>query len=239
MVTSGYQSLHTVGTIITLRSKTPDNVPRTIQAKIIHLHEPFTLSCVATVEINASDLDLTNPPVNPITAILKLYDRRFATQLRKDERIEPWSQAIEQAYIDTVKNGEAAEFIRKLCDDDIDFEEPDEGWSAAENEAYLHNMCSELFSTETKAYEILRALQGKQVPRLYSTVSLSLDSGELEESCEQAKHLSSISGILLEYIPGPTLSNMTEVIPQESWQADGRTLCWYPHVYCVRLLSTT
>ena len=209
---------YAAGDILSLRTNSLDNAPRTIQAKIIQLYEPFTLSCVATVEINASDLGITDSPIEPAKAILKLYDRRFASQLRKESKIEPWTAATEQAYIDMIKNGEAAELIRKLNDDSIDFEEPEEGWSAAENEAYLHYKCSYLFSAETKAYDIMKTLQGKQIPRLYSAGSVYLEQRKSTESREQDNDLLSIPGILLEYIPGPTLSTMTDVIPRQSWQ---------------------
>lgn len=78
-------------------------------------------------------------------------------------------------------------------------------------------MCSDFFSTETKAYDILKVLQGKQIPRLYSAVSLPLDFGSSSRYVEQDIDLSSISGTLLEYIPGPTLSTMTEVVPRQIW----------------------
>ncbi|CAK1367093.1 unnamed protein product [Cercospora beticola] len=135
MATDTHQKSYAVGDILSLHTNSLDNAPRTLQAKIIQLYEPFTLSCVATVEINASDLGITDSPIEPAKAILKLYDRRFASQLRKESKIEPWTAATEEAYIDIIKNGEAAEFVRKLNDDSIDFEEPEEGWSTAENEA--------------------------------------------------------------------------------------------------------
>lgn len=209
---------YAVGDIIRLHTDSLDNAPRTIQAKIIQLHQPFTLSCVATVEINANDLDITDSAIGPAKAILKLYDRRFASQLRKDEKCEPWTEATEDAYVSTVRSGEAAEFVRRLNDESIDFREPEEGWSTAENEAYLQNMCSDYFSDETKAYDVMKSLQGKQIPRLYSAVSLPLERRNFGESFDQDTDLLCIPGILLEYIPGPTLSTMTDVIPRQSWQ---------------------
>ncbi|KAF2214471.1 hypothetical protein CERZMDRAFT_95736 [Cercospora zeae-maydis SCOH1-5] len=194
MVPDAYQRLHTDGNIIDLHICPVHSVPRAIQAKIIQLHELFTPSCVSTVEINASDLRHPGTSVKPIKAILNLYDRRFATKLRKDEKVEPLSEATEQAFVAIVKNGEAAGFIRKYA-----------------------MTISTSKSPKRAAYDILKVLQGKQIPRLYSAVSLPLDFGSSSRYVEQDIDLSSISGTLLEYIPGPTLSTMTEVVPRQIW----------------------
>ncbi|KAF2161560.1 hypothetical protein M409DRAFT_27956 [Zasmidium cellare ATCC 36951] len=80
-------------------------------------------------------------------------------------------------------------------------------------------MCSDLFATETRAYVVLQSLQGKQIPKLYSTVTLPLDTGsQVVSSKAGAENFLTISGILIEYISGPTSSDMAEVIPRESWQ---------------------
>ncbi|KJX97044.1 hypothetical protein TI39_contig585g00001 [Zymoseptoria brevis] len=171
---------------------------RNVDVKIIRAHVPFTMSCVLTVELPDTGIGDTDQPTQ---AILKLYDRRFAAQLRKDEGDdERWSPEIENEFAKFVASGEAAPFVSKLRDDD-DFEEPEEGWSAAENEAYLHNWCSDLFVTEVRAYDTLRALQGKQVPRLFKSTEFGV-----------------VKGLLLEYVPGPTLTEMPDVMPKESWQ---------------------
>ncbi|KAF7188220.1 hypothetical protein HII31_10505 [Pseudocercospora fuligena] len=197
--------------IVDLDLISDEDTTRKIPVKIVDIHRPFTLSCVLTVEISGQDIGHDQPVVQ---AILKLYDRRFAEQLRKDERIGPWTEEIESAFSELVRGGNAAEFVRKLREED-DFEEPDEGWSPAENEAYLHNECSELFLTEVKAYTVLQTFQGKQIPKLYSAVTLR--TAEAGES-DQEKFLS-INGVLIEYISGPTISNMTESVPRGSWQS--------------------
>ncbi|KAK4496493.1 hypothetical protein PRZ48_012473 [Zasmidium cellare] len=191
------------------------DVTRTVTAKILELRQPFTLSCVMIVEVISADLNDLEPQSK---AVLKLYDRRFAAQLRKDEGVPPWSESAEEAFLELVRSGEAATFVHKLRNED-DFEEPDEGWSPGENEAYLHDMCSDLFATETRAYDVLKELQGKAIPKLYSAVSLPLDTGThgvVSEAGEE--EFFAISGILIEYISGPTVSDMADVIPQQSWQ---------------------
>lgn len=174
------------------------------------------MSCVLTVELPGTAIGDSNQPTQ---AILKLYDRRFAAQLRKDEGgDECWSPEIENEFAKFVASGEAAQFVSKLRDDD-DFEEPEEGWSAAENEAYLHNWCSDFFDTEVRAYDTLRALQGKQVPCLYATVSIYLASdAPARPGLDSSTEFGVVKGLLLEYVPGPTLTEMPDVIPKESWQ---------------------
>ena len=184
-------------------------VTRTITTKVLKLHQPFTLSCVLTVEVLSPEIGGIELPAQ---AILKLYDRRFSHQLRSDKRIEPRSEATEQAFVEFVSSGNAVAFVKRLREDD-GFEEPDEGWSPAENEAYLHSECSDLFSTEVHAYDMLRSLQGKQIAKLYSTVSIPLNSDAPKEA------LLTINGLLLEYVPGPTLSDMVESAPREKWQS--------------------
>ncbi|KAF2771426.1 hypothetical protein EJ03DRAFT_372779 [Teratosphaeria nubilosa] len=180
----------------------------TIRAKILKLHQPSTLSCVLTVELLRPK---TASRELPAQAILKLYDRRFSDQLRSDEKIAPWSEATEQAFAEFIASGQAAIFVKRLREDD-DFEEPAEGWSPAENEAYLHNECGGLFETEVRAYDMMRSLQGKQIPKLYGSVSFPLDPDA------PAEPLLTIKGLLLEYIPGPTLSEMIDSVPVSKWQ---------------------
>lgn len=228
---------------------------RTVDARVVKLHEPFTLSCVLTVDIEDTK---SGAAESNYRAILKLYDRRFAAQLRKDERIDPWTEATECDLHTLVGRGQAAEFVRRLREEE-DFEvssrkptryrgspglslvssrlqmcksvwkakstsppqEPDEGWSAAENEAYLHNLCNDLYATEVQAYTVLGDLQGKQIPKLYSsaTVPLGCSSQRVKSNHEaQAQGFFTIKGLLLEHVPGPTMTEMMNTIPRHSWQ---------------------
>ncbi|SMQ47682.1 unnamed protein product [Zymoseptoria tritici ST99CH_3D7] len=158
---------------------------RNVDAKIIRAHVPFTMSCVLTVELPGTAIGDSNQPTQ---AILKLYDRRFAAQLRKDEGgDECWSPEIENEFAKFVASGEAAQFVSKLRDDD-DFEEPEEGL-------------------------------GKQVPCLYATVSIYLASdAPARPGLDSSTEFGVVKGLLLEYVPGPTLTEMPDVIPKESWQ---------------------
>lgn len=50
----------------------------------------------------------------PGPVVLKVYDRRFATQLRCDERLPPWSVEMEEQYRQITLNGEIKQFFRHI-----------------------------------------------------------------------------------------------------------------------------
>lgn len=128
---------------------------------------------------------MLQPATSPARAILKLYDRRFAAQLRKDKTIDPWTTDYESAYIDFVRSSRAQDFLDKLRNDD-DFEEPEEGWDIAENETYLHDLCIDMFKAETTVYTKLQSYQGTQIPRLFALATLSIKPPYLENGVDSA-----------------------------------------------------
>ena len=81
-----------------------------IAALITHVFEPFTLSCVMVVRLFQKE-GLGNPTV------LKLFDRRFASQLREEAEVEPWTMESEAQYHRFIQNGSAAEFITSFDED--------------------------------------------------------------------------------------------------------------------------
>jgi hypothetical protein len=77
-------------------------------AEVIKLFEPFTLSSAMIVRIASSSLELDG------NMVLKLFDRRFATELRKAEKPHPWTSDIERDYHQFVLDGGASDFITEL-----------------------------------------------------------------------------------------------------------------------------
>lgn len=49
--------------------------------------------------------------------VLKLFDRRFASQLREEAEVEPWTMESEAQYHRFIQNGSAAEFITSFDED--------------------------------------------------------------------------------------------------------------------------
>lgn len=148
-------------------------------------------------------------------AVLKLYDRRFALQLRSENKIEPPTAATELVFGEFVKSGDASEFLYRLRNDD-DYEESEEGWNMARNETYLYDTCLDMFTAESMVYNKLKDLQGKELPYLLAQVGLSLSSSQEIMKSSAAEDLFEVKGILLEFIDGHTLSQIAN-IPREDW----------------------
>ncbi|KAJ5721899.1 uncharacterized protein N7483_009833 [Penicillium malachiteum] len=144
---------YVVRNIIKLQLKTPFD-GQTIDVKITKVFEPFTCSSAMVVR-----------PVCPTTTwesdmVLKLFDRRFATEARKDDRLSPWTSDIEQNYHQFILDGHAAKLVAELtADKDL----PDWNfgtWNSSQDETYLHDYIQGLYETEIEAYNILADIQG-------------------------------------------------------------------------------
>jgi hypothetical protein len=148
--------------------------------------------------------------------VLKLYDRRFATQLRLDEEASPWSSQIEFEYSVFVRGGRASKFFDLCTAKYREYEywpyEDREEWNMAEHEAHLQYLCHRTYQTETNAYKKMHDIQGKHVPRLFARPFLqSSDSGLASKYLDHP-------GILLEYIQGFPLTNLADETPMKNWQ---------------------
>ncbi|KAK3705246.1 hypothetical protein LTR37_013407 [Vermiconidia calcicola] len=95
------------GHVLTLRQESTPTLGYELRVQILEVFEPFTLSCVMRVWLDEDGQD-------PSEAVLKLYDRRFATQLREDQKIDPWSAQHESAYLEFIRTGQVNEFLNKL-----------------------------------------------------------------------------------------------------------------------------
>jgi hypothetical protein len=150
--------------------------------------------------------------------IFKLYDQRFATQLRKDKQIQPWTFGIEQKYQQSIVDGRALGSITKLRSDDDMTKDEGEPWDAAQNEAYLFDYMQQLYETESEVYQILGDLQGRDIPRFLGSVALlGHDSPSGLQSTAVNKYVD-CPGILLQYIEGFLLSDLASFAPKATWQ---------------------
>ena len=185
------------------KNLTLETESETLIVHIIRVVRPSTLSCVMLVE---SVKERASP------MILKLYDWRYATELRTDHKVDPWDQSHEDVYRSFVENGDAAKFIMALNDDDDD--DDDRLWDTARNEAYLFDFCRNQHRSEVNAYTHLTDLQGKSVPRFYASVDMNAFPTTTKDP------LFSVSGILVEFIDGHSLSELQLNEPDESrWQS--------------------
>jgi hypothetical protein len=197
-----------VGNTIKLYLKMKNNEVTT-DARIIKLFEPFTLSCVMVVRIACSTLALEGEMV------LKLFDRRFATQLRKDEKIRPWTLDIERDYHQFVLDGGAFKFITEL-NNNGDIAQQGETWNTSQDEAYLHDHLSDLYKTEVQVYDTLGDMQGNDVPQLLACVIMP---GFSLTELDPVSQYIGVPGILLQYIEGFPLTDIADHTPRERWQS--------------------
>ena len=160
---------------------------------------------------------LVDSPQHGLTGllVLKLYDRRFASQLRSDNKAPPWSDEVEQQFREFVESGQAKRFIDRLnSNEDLEESDPADPLYFAKNEAYLFNYCLDSYETETEVYDRVKDVQGVDVPSLKARVKLmgypSL-SGPFRQYFD-------VQGIILEYIDGFPLTDLAIHAPREAWQ---------------------
>ena len=183
---------------------------RSANVLIVGNFEPFTLSCVTLVQLNEPDLEGL--------FVLKLYDRRFAIQMRKEAEAPPWCSGIESGYRQFVNAGGASNFFdsctRKIREDEYWTHDYRENQDNSECEAYMQWLCHRIYDTEMKAYDKLRDIQGKHVPKLVARPLLKNSSNsswsDIYLDCPR---------LLLEYIKGFPLTDLADFAPQDRWQS--------------------
>ncbi|KAF9772125.1 hypothetical protein IL306_010183 [Fusarium sp. DS 682] len=191
----------------------------TLQAKIKQQKRPWTLSCGMVVYIqersdglgNFDDLNTGNE------TFLKMFDRRFAEQIRKDNGIDTWSEDIEQEFLRGLSSGKVDEFLEKLRTVPQFQQDTEEDWDTAENEAYLAAELRNCFNSEIATYARLHEYQGKLIPRFLASVTLDTPQPDVVLS-QQQQELYKQKGILLQYLHGFSLSTMVQNAPKASWQ---------------------
>ncbi|KID96179.1 Protein kinase-like domain protein, partial [Metarhizium majus ARSEF 297] len=169
------------------------------------------------------------------TAILKLFDRRFG-EFRKQH---PYNQQAEAAWQDSVRSGLAKRLLDDLRndedsvrrarfqkdvdeegseeeeedeDDDEDADDDDNENDLAEWEAIIYHTAQTNYENEVRAYSQLKPLQGRcTTPRFIESV---IDSSP-ESPADLPVEYFQVPGILLEYIYGFPLSELTTRIPNQ------------------------
>jgi serine/threonine protein kinase len=182
-----------------------------VRARIRQLQNPRTLSCCMIVDLLGEGYS-----DNPV--FLKLYDRRFSEQLRRDHGIDPWTKDTEKEYINAVQTGVAHQLLHNLHTIPNFEEDTSETWDDGQIETFLTDQVHELFDTETTVYDTLRDIQGKLVPRLVARVHLALSVPNVGIGHTNTAELLHIKGILLQYIDGFSLSKVQDHAPKSEWQ---------------------
>ena len=188
------------------------------EVTVIKLIQPVTISPVMEVMLQSESGLETK-------AILKLYDRRFATALRRHAKVEPWTPVTEEIYKQYVLQGRADKLFElldepsddeKSIDSDFDDEEEhDDNLKIGQNEGFLHYYSCNLYSREVRAYESLRDLQEQMIPKFLASVCLPSRDTDIPQ---QFLKYFDIRGILIEYIEGFNLSELETKAPKSQWQ---------------------
>lgn len=144
--------------------------PNTIRVRIQEL-KTQTLSCTMVVEVD-SKLGLVKQPVK--TTFLKLYDRRFSNRLRWCNGVAPWELAMENVYVNAIQAGTVYHFLEDLHRIENFKQDTEEGWDAAQKEAFLADTLLRYYANEVAVYQALRKFQGQAIPRLIAAVDLNL-----------------------------------------------------------------
>ncbi|KAH8925047.1 hypothetical protein BT69DRAFT_1332537 [Atractiella rhizophila] len=164
---------------------------------------PCTLSPVLTVRLDAAIGSLPEGLL-----VLKLYDRRFLTDLRTAKDVQPWSEKKEAAFQAYLLSGQP------LPDPEVHFDR-EEAVLEGRFEAYLAQVAKLFHRCEVAAYAQLASLQGSLVPRFYAEVT-AVDG--LQEY--------GTTGILLEYInPSCTLSSLPHLPTPSLQPSDVAEIC--------------
>ena len=127
-----------IGELLTLKlnpdfaSETPQSSERILRVRVQELRTQ-TLSFTMVVSV------LNEPPQKQThqVAVLKLFDRRFSEQLRKDNGIEPWDQGLEHPLVQSVSSGSSIHFLDDLHNIPNIQDDTEEGWNDAQNEAFF------------------------------------------------------------------------------------------------------
>ncbi|KAK7402684.1 hypothetical protein QQX98_011547 [Neonectria punicea] len=154
------------------------------------------------------------------TAFLKLFDRRFSDQLRRDNGIEPWTEEMEQAYDQSVQSGAVYRFLNNLHQIKNFQGDTEEDWDDAQNEAFLADELLRLYKTEMAVYDRLHEYRGHLIPRLFAAIDLDIaPTGHTTEVSERGGFEPfKVKGLLLQYIDGCDLWNIVHRFPRSSWQ---------------------
>lgn len=205
------------------------------------------MSAVMKVQIQhhvpSSSSSTIVPNGKGFAAVLKLYDRRFGTTLRRRLEIttpkyEPYppTSSTEAAYCDFIRKEEVGPFLRDYEEEESSRLLPQRSWSflngspggVAKYEAVTYHKCQEFFSRETRTYAKLSELQGTIIPRLFAHVRLRLPQvniapcpPDLLERPETRQYFE-VKGILMELVDGYELSELhsSPVAPSDTgkWQ---------------------
>jgi hypothetical protein len=201
-----------------------------IKAKIMKTFEPFTMSPVMRIGIHNSALAFEGD------FVLKVFNRRYTSNIRGMNRIEEWNLAREAHYRKHVHSATLVKYFDQcVANDDLYYDPHDEDGGReskdeqngqicetelkhAYEEAWVHAFCIKMHKAEVEVYRRTQDVGGADVPRFKSNVTVpDFDANGFRYD----PNLSSSPGILIQYIDGFSLQDLCNhsisPAPQSAW----------------------
>ena len=177
-----------------------------LQITVLKAFHPFTISPVLKVKLDRSDRETVIPVGS--TMILKLFDSRFANDLRQYHDVPDLTSALATEYrkFSQRESKTFAEWDAKR----IQLENEGQELAPLEKEAHLDALLRSYYQGETKVYGKLIELQGRGIPKFFGQTRFAVDPSS-HSSLEAA-----VPGILLEYIEGEKLEELPPQLFNES-----------------------
>jgi hypothetical protein len=181
------------------------------------------------------NVTIQTPNGSTIHAALKLYDRRFSEDLRDvSGKHMPHTSIQEIAFRAFTRHGMLTPFLRELEEEKKtehvpsrpgDFFDKTTVEGRAKFEAALWYKCTEHSQCETQAYERLRDLQGKLIPRMLAHVRLVAGEADISipEDLQGMAEYFEVKDVLLEFVDGYSLG---DIATSPLAPSDPETLHW-------------
>jgi len=208
--------------------------PRVVTAKIIKCFKPFTMGQVMLVQILHPTFDLHQ------TYVLKVFDRRFTEDFRKENRIEEWTRKMDiayhkfvfsQAHYDEYRGWLKSRYEhQEFCENEDEEDEDDTSYTSSFvvlcDETFDQYFCDRMYRSERGTYVRLQDLQGRGIPRLIAEVEVPQFKVSTA-TCTVGSNtvfLHGVRGILMQYIKGFSMQQMYNKparpcpAPQKYWQ---------------------
>ncbi|CAE6504587.1 unnamed protein product [Rhizoctonia solani] len=185
---------YALGATFSLEVSPLQEAPFVVEAKVVHVFSPFTMSSAMKVTLTSESTTMMIAG----EAVLKVYDRRFADGIREEYELDRPTYEEEVRYADYLLSDNVPQTVPQIYEQaeqlPDDAPEPPE---LSDHMVALHS--KQLYKGEKTTYSALFSLQGKYIPSFYGTTRF-LDA--------YPPGLSTVPGILIEFIPGTNLSRI-------------------------------
>ncbi|CUA68973.1 Pc15g00190 [Rhizoctonia solani] len=190
---------YVLGATFSLEITPPQGGSALAEAKVVHIYAPITVSPVVRVALSTQ----STGTMLPGEAVLKIYDPRFAHEIRDNYDVDPPTYEAEVRYRDYLRSGNIAQTGDQI--DDLAEGLPLDAPERIElGERFIDILMKELFENETNTYRVLSSMQGKYIPTFYGTTRLLDGSPPGIDT--------TVLSLLIEYIPGTSLYEIDPTI---------------------------